>query len=282
MLPAPSVIKRPKTFRRKVPQQTRAIRTEILRMRITEKECNVSTAVSKKKNVSMDIFGVNESYDENSVGDSHAVATHSWIRDRARIFTAITETTVKPEVALTRMLRRHCLGVEAYERGDVLDAFQEEDARRSFILIGELSALLHWCWGMYHPGGRMLNEEAKEETVQNLVRWHTYQVGIKVVTAHSIADKRGGRSCDSDEEGYVAQLAMEDIGAVRSGPVSTSERITQAKAAERIPAESLSARARNTQAQVADDCLVDGMAFKGFSAWFLLLASQIANINSRQ
>lgn len=289
-LPAHLPFKKPRTFRRPAPHQTRAIRTEILQMRTTEKESGPSTAVVyRRKTFTTDIFGVDENDIMGSLVDSHAVATHSWIRDRARVFTAVTETTVRPEVALTRMLRRHCLGAEAYEWGDVLGSLQEEEARRSFVLIGELIALLYWCWGMFHPGGRMLNEEAKEETVQSLIGWHSYQMSIKVpavgTTVGTAADPftvdhSGSRSFDSDEEGYMAQLSKEDISSV--GSISTSETFSDARAAERVPSESLSDSMRDAQVQITHDSLADGMTFEDFSAWFLLLASKISNIHCQQ
>ena len=286
-LPAPLPFKKPKTFRRPATHQTRAIRTEILQMRTTEKESGPSTAVVYRRNrFTTDIFGVDENDIMSSLVDSHAVATHSWIRDRARIFTDVTETTVRPEVALTRMLRRHCLGAEAYEWGDVLGSLQEEEAKRSFVLIGELIALLHWCWGMFHPGGRMLNEEAKEETVQSLIGWHSYQMSIKVAAVGAAAadpfkvDHSGSRSFDYDEEGYMAQLSKEDMNSV--GRISTSETFSDARAAERVPAESLSGSMRDAQVQITHDSRADGMTFDDFSAWFLLLASKISNIHCQQ
>jgi hypothetical protein len=139
----------------------------------------------------------------------------------------------------------------------------------------------------------MLNEEAKEETVQSLIGWHSYQMGIKVAAVNAAVrtavgnaadpfpgDHSGSRSFDSDEEGYMVQLTKEDISSV--GSISTSETFGDARAAERVPAESLSASMRDAQVQITHDSLADGMTFEDFSAWFLLLASKISNIHCQQ
>ena len=75
------------------------------------------------------------------------------------------------ETALRRILLRHLIGSNAYDRGGDINIFDNYKISDTFILMTELRVLMDWVWGAFHPLGMELSLDQKKEVDEQFLEW---------------------------------------------------------------------------------------------------------------
>jgi hypothetical protein len=92
---------------------------------------------------------------------------------RAKQYRATQDITCNSRIALNRMLRRHILGAEAYNRGKHLDV---EKVNKEFSITStQLVDLLNWVWGVFYPGREELSSQGRKEAEESFLLWQSEQ-----------------------------------------------------------------------------------------------------------
>ena len=211
--------------------------------------------------------------------------------ERTRIYASNTAITSNKEVALTRMLNRHILGV-ASEKGRTLDLFQESMARNSYVLISELKDLLQWCFTIYHPCDIPMSDESRSETIDNLIQWRTMKSRYELDLYGT--SKGLHRSASSTSERNINGNSFVAYGFTESRQASLKRFLHLQTAASSFVGKSLSREVRQHVLEgdlsqlsawggphdVTCSDFADGMTFIDFSIWFIEAASWLDVLHS--
>ena len=91
---------------------------------------------------------------------------------KSTAYRANRSITADPLAVLKQILARHTLGLEAYESGCEVSAFEEEEAAKCSFTLSEVESLMRLSFETYYPKDHVLSAEEREEVIEHLHAWY--------------------------------------------------------------------------------------------------------------